>query len=129
MNVEIKKQDWTDFFEAVSMRRYKWITKIEVLNPEIGDQTLTEGLPLNGMTAETKGDQISIDLSVGENTRVHQTHRIKNPLRVVFLAAPHKEGDVIDIEEADGTKTLITFIEPMGIIVGFGEAEVAAAAF
>ena len=129
MNVDIKKQDWTDFFEAVSMRRYKWTARIEVINPEIGDQTLTDGLPLNGITAEAKDDQISIDISVGENTHAHQTHKIRNPTRVLFLAAPDKEDEVIDIEEADGTKTLITFIEPMGIIVGFVEAEVAATAF
>lgn len=127
MNVEIKKQDWTDFFKSVGMRRYEWTTKIEVMNPEIGDQTLTEGLPLNGMTVETKGDQISIDISVGENTQAHQTHSIKNPMRVMFLATADKEDDVIDIEEEDGTKTLITFLEPMRIEVGFAEVDVATA--
>jgi hypothetical protein len=127
MNVEIKRQDWTDFFESVSMRRYEWTTKVEVINPDIGDQTLTEGLPLNGMTVEAKGDQISIEISVGENTQAHQTHSIKNPMRVIFLAAADKEDDVIDIEEEDGTKTLITFLEPMSIEVGFAEVDVATA--
>lgn len=125
MNCEIKRKNWTDFFDALGKRRYEWTTKIEVLNSEMGDQVLTDGLPLNGFTVETKGNRTSIDISVGENTESHQTHNIKNPTRVAFLAAADNHGDVIDIEEGDGTKTLITFIEPMGIIVGYTEVDMA----
>ena len=126
MNYEIKKEKWEGFFESLSKRRYEWKTRIEVLNPDMGDQTLTEGLPLNGITVETKVDRVSIDVSVGENTEAHHTHTIKDPLRIAFLAAGNDHGDVIDIEEKDGTKTLITFIEPMGILIGHMEAEIAA---
>ena len=128
MNFEIKKEMWTDFFDSLSKRRYEWKTRIEVFNSEIGDQVLTEGLPLNGFTVETNGDRITIDLSVGENTDSHQTHIIQNPERVAYLAADENHGDVIDIEEKDGTKTLITFIEPMGLLVGFAQLEVVRAA-
>lgn len=126
MNYEIKRENWADFFESLSKRRYEWKTRIEVLNPEIGDQTLAEGLPLNGVTVETKGDRVTIDVSVGKSTDAHQTHNIKNPSRVAFLAAADKHQDVIDIEEEDGTKTLISFIEPMGILIGYMEVEIAA---
>jgi hypothetical protein len=126
MNFEIKRENWADFFETLSRRRYEWKARIEVLNPEMGDQTLTEGLPLNGVTVETKGDRTSIDISVGQNIDAHETHNIKNPTRVAFLAGADVHGDVIDIEEEDGTKTLITFIEPMGILIGYIETEIAA---
>jgi hypothetical protein len=128
MNFEIKKENWANFFESLSKRRYEWKTKIEILNPELGDQTLTEGLPLNGITVESKGDEISFDVSVGANTKFHQTHNIKNPTKVAVLSATDKHGDVIDIEEADGTKTLISFIEPMAILIGYMEIDIAAAA-
>lgn len=127
MNFEIKKENWEDFFETLSKRRYEWKTKIEVLASEMGDQVLTEGLPLNGVTVETRGDRTTIDISVGENTDSHQTHNILNPTRIAFLAAKDGYRDVIDIEEADGTKTLITFIEPMGLLVGFTEVSIAIA--
>ena len=127
MNFEIKKENWTNFFDSLSKRRYEWKTRIEVFNIEMGDQVLSDGLPLNGITAEANGDRTSIDISVGENTGAHQTHNIQNPTRVAFLAATASHLDVIDIEEHDGTKTLITFVEPMGILIGFIEAEVAAA--
>ena len=128
MNFEIKKEDWADFFETLSQRRYEWRIRIEVLRPDIGVQTLTDGLPLNGITVETNEDSTSIDLSIGESTSVHQTHNIKNPVRVAFLPAEGDHGDVIDIEEADGTKTLISFIEAMGIMVGYTEIDVVARA-
>ena len=128
MNFEIKKEDWANFFETLSKRRYEWTTKVEVLKSEMGDQVLTEGLPMNGVTMETNGDRITIDISVGENTDAHQTHNILNPVKVAFLAADAHHGDVIDIEEADGTKTLITFIEPMGLLVGYTEVEMVATA-
>lgn len=128
MNFEIKKEMWTDFFDSLSKRRYEWKARIEVFNSEIGDQVLTEGLPLNGFTVETNGDRTTIDVSVGVNTESHQTHNIQNPTRVSYLAADESHGDVIDIEEKDGTKTLITFIQPMGLLVGFAQLEVVAAA-
>ncbi len=123
MKSEIKIADWTKFFDALSKRRFEWLTKVEVLKADIGDQVLTEGLPLNGITVEKKGDNITIDLSVGENTDSFFTHLIKDPSNVEFVAAAGSHGDVINIEEQDGTKTLIQFIEPMGIIVGYTEVE------
>lgn len=129
MNAEIKKEDWVKFLESLSGRRFEWKTKIEVLSTEFGDQILSDDLPLNGITIETRGDSSAIDISVGENTEAHQTHRIENPSRIAFLAADSSHGDIIDIEQKDGTKTLITLIEPMGIMVGFAEFNMVTAAF
>lgn len=123
MKSEINKADWANFFNSLSKRRFEWLTKIEVLKSDIGDQVLTEGLPLNGITVERRGDNITIDLSVGENTDAFFTHLIKDPSSVEFVAAFGSHGDVINIEEQDGTKTLVQFIEPMGIIVGYTEIE------
>lgn len=128
MNFELKKADWAIFFDNLSKRRYEWKTKVEVLKSELGDQVLTDGLPLNGITVEARGDRTFIDISVGEDTEFHQTHSILNPTRVAFLAAADNHGDVIDIEEEDGTKTLITLIGPMGIIAGYIETGAIAAA-
>jgi hypothetical protein len=128
MDFEIKKENWTNFFESLSKRRFEWKTRIEVLNKDVGDQVLSDGLRLNGITAETNGGETTIDISVGENVDAHQTHNIVNPTRVAFLAAADNHGDVINIEEADGTKTLITFIEPMGILIGFIETKIETAA-
>jgi len=125
MTYEIKKQNWADFFESLTKRRFEWKTRVEILKNEMGDQLLTEGLPFNGITVESKGDTTSIDISVGESTEAHHTHIIKDPTRIAYLAADESRGEVVDIEEVDGTKTLITFVEPMAIFVGYTETEIA----
>ncbi len=110
--------------DNLGKRRFEWMTEVQVIGANVGDQTLSNGLPLNGITVETVGARTSIDISVGETTGHHQTHSIVNPTRVAFLAGDDSHGDVVDIEEADGTKTLIRLIEPMGLLVGFAAYEV-----
>ena len=123
MNFELKKENWKTFLENLSRRRYEWMTEVEVLSPENGNQTLSNGLPLNGITIEISGQNTSIDVSVGQTVGNHQTHMIRNPTRLAFLAGDPAHGDVLDIEEADGTKTLLRFTEPMGVLVGMAEYE------
>ncbi|MFT3744811.1 MAG: DUF5335 family protein [Pyrinomonadaceae bacterium] len=127
MNYEIEREDWKLFFDTLSKRRHEWKTEIEILSPTMGDQTLNSALPFNGITLERDGSKLTLDVLVGENTANHQTHVIVEPNRVAFLASDGNHGDVIDIEEADGTKTLIRFVEPMDLLVGFTEVEVSSA--
>ena len=123
MNFELKKEDWGTFFDNLSKRRYEWITEVEVINPTAGDQILSNGLPFNGITVEPGDEHTSIHVSVGETTGNHQTHTITDPTRVAFLAGDDTHSDVVDIEEADGTKTLLRFTGPMGVLVGMAEYE------
>jgi hypothetical protein len=128
MNIEIKKEYWREFFESLSKRRFEWKTKIEVLNIETGDQILSAGLQLNGITVEQNGETTILDISVGAHTDQHQTHNIKKPAKITFVPAQGHHGDLINVEESNGTYTLITFIEPIGLLAGFFEMSVAAAA-
>ena len=128
MNTEIEMNKWREFFETLSKRRFEWKTSIEVMGPDLGDQMLSDGLPFNGITME-KGETPAISISVGENPDAHQTHRISEPINVAFLDADNSKGDIVEIEEKDGTKTLLTFIEAKGILIGFAEFEGVAAVF
>jgi len=128
MNTEIEMNKWREFFETLSKRRFEWKTSIEVMGPDLGDQMLSDGLPFNGITME-KGETPAISISVGENPDAHQTHRISEPTNVAFLDADNSNGDIVEIEEKDGTKTLLTFIEAKGILIGFAEFEGVAAVF
>ena len=129
MNRELKKEEWKEFFETLSKRRYQWNTRVEVLSPDLGDQMLEGGLPFNGITVENKGHIETLHISVGEAADVHQTHKIMAPTKIAFLDADQSHGDIVEIEQEDGTKTLITFVEPKGIIVDFPEFGGVAAVF
>ena len=122
MTLDIPREKWAQFFSDLSKRRFGWTTKIEVMNDSIGDQILSENLPLTGITAEQTGDKTTIEIAVGENT-THQSHTIVNPLKVAFLGDNEKAGGFVEIEEANGTKTLVHIIEPMPIMVSYSECE------
>ena len=62
MTLNLPKEKWARFFDDLSKRRFGWTTKIEVMNNAVGDQILSENLPLNGITAEQKGDQNTIEI-------------------------------------------------------------------
>ena len=123
MTLDIPKEKWAQFFSDLSKRRFGWTTKIEVMNNSIGDQILSENLPLNGITAEQTGDETTIEIAVGVNT-THQSHTIINPEKVAFLGDNERAGGFVEIEEANGTKTLVHIIEPMPVMVSYSEYEI-----
>ena len=116
MNYEIRRGQWKQFLTDLSRRRYEWKTSAEVLEPELGDQMLNDGLPFNGITLEHSSDGDTIVLSFSDCGAHHQTHCIGNPSRLAFLETANGE-EVLDIEEPNGTKTLVRFIEPMRMAV------------
>lgn len=126
--LEIPKEKWADFLNDLSRRRFGWEAKVEVLSPDVGDQLLAGGLPLNGVTLEEKDGAASIDISVGETPDQHQTHRLAEPVAVRFLLADRPEGaGTLEIEDAAGTKTLLTLSSPMPVYVGYASYQVAIA--
>ena len=124
MTIEIPKEKWAQFFDDLSKRRFGWETKIEVMNESVGDQILTTGLPLNGVTFEEKSGRHEIEIAVGETTEQHQTHNISNPRKVAYLDEGEFLGGVIEIEDEKNTKTLVNLLNPMPVYVGYAEYEI-----
>lgn len=123
MTQEIPKQDWTKFFDDLTKRRFEWRTKIEVISEKIGSQILDDGLPLQGITAETRSEEKSVvEILVGQDREHHQTHNIKNPTKIAYLSDDDSPSGIVEIEEADGTKTLIHIMQPMPLAVDYSES-------
>jgi len=59
------------------------------------------------LTFEDKDQSPQIEILVGKDTARHQTHNILGPTKVYFRRADENSGGTIEIEEADGTKTLV----------------------
>lgn len=83
-----------------------------MLNADTGAQILSENLPLEGLTYENKNDPPQIEIQVGKSTEHHQTHNIIAPTKVYFRRTDESSGGTIEIEEANGTKTLISLTAP-----------------
>lgn len=124
MTIEIPKEKWNEFFNDLSRRRFGWEAKIEVLDEAVGDQILSEGLPIGGITFENKAGKETIEIAVGDTREQHQMHNIFHPAKVAYLDEGDFLGGVIEIEDANKTKTLISLINPMPVYVGYADYEI-----
>lgn len=125
MTTEIPKAQWKEFFDNLSRDLDGWETRIEVINNDVGAQILSEGLPFHGLTAESDAaGEFVIELLVGNGTDGHQSHTVATPFKVSFEGTGVGPGGVLDIEDAAGTKMLITFIQPFPILLEYVNTEI-----
>mgnify|MGYP001793980459 CR=1 FL=1 len=125
MTNEVHINQWKQFFDEESCDKLDWLTKVEVLSPDNGVQILSEGLRLGGFTFEDKDKSPRIEIIVGKNTEHHQTHNILSPAKVYFRRADEDSTGTIEIEEGDGTKTLVYLTEPAHASVKDNDMETA----
>ncbi|MDH3494217.1 MAG: DUF5335 domain-containing protein [Acidobacteriota bacterium] len=117
MTEEIPRTEWKAFFNDLSKRRFEWRTKVEVLG-SIGDQILTQELPLNGITVEEGKVGTIVEIIVGFDEDNHQTHTIADPQRINYMAEEAGVAGVVEIVEGDGTRTMVHIIEPLPFKIG-----------
>ena len=100
------------FCDEISRERLDWITNVQVLSSESGAQVLSEGLPFIGLTYEANNDSETIVFDAGTGADSYQSHVIEDPTKVALSEPEDIESSTLDIEDASGTKTLITFSRP-----------------
>lgn len=106
--IEIPKNKWAAHFTALGQYYQGWHVTAEVLDQEFGNQHAINGLPLQGLSYETKGSQAGdILVEAGDLGSLFATHLVHRP-RVVRVAAtqPGAEADV-EIEDEDGIITIV----------------------
>ena len=104
--VGVRPSAWTSFFDAFSRRHQGWLTRLTVLDPKLGAQVVTLELPLQGVVADTRGGNITIQLGelpddVG--------HAVRNAKRVWVELGDDDSEAAVEIESADGTKAILEF--------------------
>jgi hypothetical protein len=90
---EIKRTEWVGFFDSFSNMHRGWLVTLEIMDPEIGDQTEARDLPFYGITAELsehRPDQIEI--AVGGQSDRHVSGTVVNP-REVWLKSSNEGAD------------------------------------
>jgi Family of unknown function (DUF5335) len=123
MTLELERSEWKSFFDGLSHDLEDWETTVHVLNGETGAQVLSERLPFHGLTLENVGGRETIGILIGAGTESHQTHNIIMPTKVAFAERGRGPAGTLDIEDAAGTTTLVTFLEPRRELVKASGAE------
>jgi Family of unknown function (DUF5335) len=111
---EIPRSEWRGFFDSFSRQHEGWLATLEVLGVDIGAQEEGQALPLAGISLSSGGDEtgaISIDL--GTKPDEHISHAISEPTAVWLEQTEEGANAALEIEVADGTKTLLRFRSPM----------------
>jgi hypothetical protein len=111
---EISRSEWRTFFDTFSRQHEGWLATVEVLGSDIGAQEAVHELPLSGVSLSSGGEEteaISIDL--GTRPDEHVSHAISGPTAVWLEQTEEGANAALEIEVADGTKTLLRFRSPM----------------
>lgn len=105
---DVPRTDWLRYLESVGVNHRGDRVRIEVISPDLGDQVIADGVPLQGISYETAGSEAgSILVEVGDRPGNFMVHRISRPRSVrLALLRPDGEPD-IQIESEDGPTTLI----------------------
>jgi hypothetical protein len=116
---KIPREHWVKFFNDFSKKHMGWITNVELMGKDIGDQLEASGLPLVAISADLKDGEHSIEISLGGQPDSYFTHIINTPQAVEFEPAEPEPGvneeggvkghEALEVTSADGTITLVTF--------------------
>jgi len=108
---EIPREEWPMAVTAFGEERRRWLVSLEVLGPDVGVQPEVHDLPLEGLSAEPAEKGGIISIFVERSPTDHLTHTITNPSRIRVEESDNRT-DAMEIEAADGTKTIVTFMPP-----------------
>src|SRR5215813_1957463 len=106
---EIPREQWIKYFDNFSKSHEGWIVTLEILGSDLGDQEEASGLPLVGVSADVKARENRIEIIVGGRPDVDVTRFIDTPKSVWVKESSMPGDEAIEIESADGTKTLLNF--------------------
>lgn len=109
---EVKRDEWTSFFDVFSKQHEGWIATLEVFGDEVGAQQEAVELPFEGISI-AEDEQHSLVISLGKTTEDHVSHTIERPRQVWLRQTEEGAHDSIEIVEDGNQKTLLRFRYPM----------------
>ena len=105
---EIPRDAWTRFFTRFSQDHETQFVAVEVMGRDIGAQVEGQSLLLSGISPADDNNE-SLALSFDSVNGEHLTHMVNKPTHVWVQRAPDRTDEALEIESADGTRTLVRF--------------------
>ncbi len=104
----IREEEWEEFLDSLSREMSSRPVTVQVVDPELGYQLETGRLPFVGASADLNaGGGPRIEVMVGTLEANHTTHSIMRPRAVRIEEDDQGAPEVLEIEAADGSKTLV----------------------
>lgn len=109
---EIPRGEWLSFLDGFSRQHEGWLVTLEVAEGQGRSEVEAENLKLEGVTPEHSEDHDRISIALGKAPDDHLTHFVSDPIRVMFLETKTGEHAGLQIEAADGSRTVVRFRGP-----------------
>ena len=107
--VEIPRERWLEFLQMIHRMALGRPVRLEVARRELGDQEMSDKLPLLGLDLELKGSgRGELIVAVGSD-RGELTHVIERPMRIAVGLNEGDEPQWIAVDERDEAVTIIHF--------------------
>lgn len=103
----IDKQQWIAFLAQFTKDNRGAHAFLEVLGPEVGYQVETGDRPFEGVSADVKGNDGVVWITLGDNPDDHLTHGVHDVAIIRALPAEGQKGAVLEVEATDGIRTIL----------------------
>jgi Family of unknown function (DUF5335) len=100
---DIPRGAWRSYFDDYSRHLPAVEATVEVDDPELGPQTIAEGLLLTGLTYDDRDDVFVIGLA-REGQEVFE-HMVERPQKILVAAIDELES--VDVEDAERRRTIV----------------------
>jgi hypothetical protein len=108
--VEIPREAWPQTLNEFTAIHEGWLISLDVLSPTIGAQPEISNLPLLGISADRIDHDDAITISAARGAAEHMTHTIRAATRVHIERREDGADVALQVESADGTKTILRFL-------------------
>ncbi|HLK34332.1 MAG TPA: DUF5335 family protein [Terriglobales bacterium] len=109
---EIPRGEWLSFLDGFSRQHERWLVSMEVEGRGSVTGVEAENLQLEGITPEHSEGHDRISIALGRSPDDHLTHFVSDPKRLLFLEGGSGGHGGLEIEAADGSRTVIRFRGP-----------------
>jgi Family of unknown function (DUF5335) len=106
MTSEIARDGWREYFDELSRELGATQAAVEIEGSDLGAQVEAEGLVLTGISYDDRDDVLVVGLSPGGPDEVLE-HVVSAPQRIVVETADGILPAAVDVEDAEGHRTLL----------------------
>jgi hypothetical protein len=108
MSNAIRQNEWREFLKAFWRDHKNSIATLEVREFLADGGTVSTRRRLAGIDVERCGDDIVLEITVGDSKEVQQIRTIRNPVSIRYIPKPASACEAMRIECSDGTDTILT---------------------
>jgi hypothetical protein len=109
---EVRREQWEPVLTSVT-RDYRGAhARLQVFGPDVGYQVETADRPFDGIAVDLKDGEHIVWIHFESSPGDHLAHGVHDVTAIRMLQPTATTGPVIEVEGADGTKSLLTLNNP-----------------